>query len=141
MKKAAKQFMVLAVIAGIMVSTFAMTVRAGSKSSYWLTGISKAADGNLQMYYKSDTVIQLKGKARKAGARNKVYDAKEKKYSAALKVADSCKVILQEAENEQVMPYDEWTESREYKKGSEITFISATVKVRNHKIVRIYFSA
>lgn len=94
----------------------------------------------MRIYYKEDKV-SLKGKIRKSFSQNNLYDTDEKDRSCTLKVAAGCKVLELEADRSQTISFDEWVQKRGYAIGDEISFISATVKVKNKKIVRIYFSA
>ncbi len=110
-----------------------------TKDTYWLSGVSKAAGGHMNMYYKGNTII-IKGKVRKAASKNKVFDAAEKKGIYILKVAKSCKVTYVEAKNNQTMTYKKWAKNNGYKKGDKVNCIEATFKVEGNKIMRIYFS-
>lgn len=133
--------MLAAVIAfGLLVGTISMQVQADAKTVYWLSGVSKAADGHTRMYYKGNTIV-LKGKARKSASRDKVYDAAEKKCSYSLRVAGNCKVIFIEAENKETVPYKTWAKGNGYKNGDEFLYICVTLKVEDKKITKIYFSS
>ena len=140
MKYFVKKLMLLVMISSLFVGVFAISVKTDAKNTYWLSGVSKAADGSMRMYYKGNTIV-LKGKVRKSVSRNKIYDVPEKKCSYSLKVASNCKVIYVEAENNQTMTYKKWAKNNGYKNGDEVTCIEATLKVEGKKIVRIYFSA
>lgn len=109
-------------------------------SSYWLQGGSKAAGGNMRMYYKGNK-IELKGKTSKAASRSKLNDASEKKKSYNLQVADDCKVFLVEFENTQTQTYKEWVKANKYKNGDEVSCIQAVFEIKDGKIRRIFFSA
>lgn len=140
MKKPLKNIIAAAIVFCMMVNVLAVSVLADTKSSYWLTGISKAAGGQMKMYYKEDTLV-LKGKFKRSSSRDKLQDAEEKKRSYSLKIADNCKVTFTEADNVQTISCKEWIESRGYKKGDEVSFISVELKIKNKKITRINFSA
>ena len=140
MKYFVKKLMLLVMISSLFVGVCAISVKTDAKNMYWLSGVSKAADGSMRMYYKGNTIV-LKGKVRKSVSRNKIYDVPEKKCSYLLKVASNCKVTYVEAENNQTMTYKKWAKNNGYKNGDEVTCIEATLKVEGKKIVRIYFSA
>lgn len=147
MKNFVKKLVVLITTFSLLAVMSIIPVQAGAKSTYWLTGISKQAGGNMRMYYKVNT-ITLQGKIRRSDSIDTVSDAAEKKSSYKLKVAKNCKVHLIEAENDQVITYGQWAKNDGYKdtadkkgKGKEATFISATFKVKGKKIVEISFSA
>ena len=140
MKYFVKKLMLLVMISSLFVGVFAISAKTDAKNTYWLSGVSKAADGSMRMYYKGNTIV-LKGKVRKSVSRNKIYDVPEKKCSYSLKVASNCKVTYVEAENNQTMTYKKWAKNNGYKNGDEVTCIEATLKVEGKKIVRIYFSA
>lgn len=131
---------VLAVLLCCMIASLSALPAHAAAKNYWLTGVSKPAGGKLRMYYKEDA-ISIKGSSRRASSEANVYDAKEKKRSCSLKVSGKCKVILVEAENVQTLSYQDWAKNQDYQNGSEISFISATLKIKNNKIVKIYFSA
>lgn len=116
------------------------SVQAASKNKYWLQGVSPMAGGHMRMYYGEGT-ITLKGSIRKAKTEKNVYSANEKERTARLKVAKNCEVITVEEPESKKTPYKEWIKNRSYEKGDEISFISATILVKNKKIKRIYFSA
>lgn len=140
MKRTRNQLLSVTLMALLFAVLISIPVSAKSKTTCWITGISKMADGQMQMYYKGDS-IQIKGKARKSASEETVYDAPLKKYSRAFKIADNCSVILQEAENDQTVPYEEWLKNQALENGDEISFISAKIRVKNNKIIKIYFSA
>lgn len=135
-----KKIMVFVTVYSLFFGVFAISGQAGAKNAYWLSGVSKAAGGQMNMYYKGNTIV-LKGKIKKSASWEKVYDAAEKKCSYSLKIADNCKVTLVEAENNQTMAYKKWAKGNGYKKGDKVNCIEATFKVEGKKIVRIYFSA
>lgn len=140
MKNFVKKLLILVTVSSLVVGAFAIPVKADAKNTYWLSGVSKAAGGHMNMYYKGNTIV-LKGKFRKSASRNKIYDVAEKKYSYSLKVADNCKVTFVEAENNETITYKKWAKNSGYKNGDKISCIEATLKVEGKKIVKIFFSA
>lgn len=140
MKNMKKKILSVVMVFSLLAGVLSMPVQAGAKDTYWLMGISKAAGGYMKMYYKGNK-IALKGKVRKADSQDKLYDAKDKKASYNLKVADNCKVTLVEAENNQTMTYKKWAKNNGYKKGDPVSCIEADIKVEGKKITRIYFGA
>lgn len=141
MKQITKQLTALAVVCIMIFYAFAVPVQADAKNTYWLSGISKMADGSMRMYYKNKNTIVIKGKQKKASTQSRLEDAAEKKGTYSLKAAANCKVIQIEAEKNEVFDYAEWVENMEFQNGDEIPFICASCKVKNKKIVKIYFSA
>lgn len=115
--------------------------QAKEKNVYWLTGVSKPADGQLEMYFQKDSLL-LKGKAKKSASEKNLYNAKSKKINETLKIADNCKISFVEAEETATSSYKDWLKvSCEYKEGDPMSFICVVLKVKNHKIVKIIFSA
>lgn len=140
MNKSIKQIVLAAIIFSITIGV-PTQVQAKEKNSYWLTGVSKEADGQLQMYYQKDSIL-LKGKAKKSESKDQLEDTKLKKIQDTLKVANTCKVVFIEADETTTCAYQDWVkDSRDYKEGDRISFISASIKVKNKKIVKIIFSA
>lgn len=70
---------------------FAISGQAGAKNAYWLSGVSKAAGGQMNMYYKGNTIV-LKGKIKKSASWEKVYDAAEKNYAIAVQMVKGISV-------------------------------------------------
>lgn len=140
MKALGKKFAIIVSVSALLLGAVSMPQKADAKNTYWLSGISKDAGGNMKMYYKGNA-ISIKGKARKAATQKKVYDAAEKQYSLSLKVAPNCKVIFVEAENVQTIPYKNWAKNNGYQTGDTVPYIEATLKVVGKKIVKISFSA
>lgn len=140
MKISKKGFIALAVVLSILAGITAITAQPQAKGGYWLNGISKEAGGGMALYYKGGKFV-LKGKIRKASSEKAVYSVKAKKGSYKLKIANNCRVILDEAGNRQVVSFKNWIKDNEYKDGDKISFISATLKVENKKVTRICFSA
>lgn len=136
MKKTTAVLMTFALLASVL----SIPGRAEAKSSFWLSGVSRVAGGNMRMYYKGNTIV-LKGKIRRSAARNKLANAPEKKCSYTLKVAGSCKVTLIEAQNNQTTTYKKWAKDKKWKKGTEVSCIAASFQVEGGKIKRIFFSA
>lgn len=141
MRLLTKKQMLFAVVCILLFSTLSVSTQAASKKTYWLSGVSKAAGGTLQMYYKNKTSIILKGGVKKYFSSDNLPDAKEKKVSYTRKIDDSCKVLLIEADQVETMTYAEWAAGLDYKNGDEISFIGTEIKVKNKKIVQISFSA
>ena len=140
MKKIAKQFVAAVVMFSLILVLFTQ-IQAKEKNSYWITGVSKDAGGQLRMYYQKDAVL-LKGKAGKSVSEKNLYDAKLKKISKTLKIADTCKISFIEAENNITVSYQDWLKtSCEYQEGDEMSFISISIKVKNKKIVKFIYSA
>lgn len=140
MKNAAKKIMMVVVVLSLLAGVLSMPAQADAKDTYWMMGVSKAAGGDMKMYYKGDKIV-LKGKMKKSTSKNKLYDAKDKKCSCTLKVADNCKVTFVEAENVQTITYKKWVKDIGYKKGDAVSCIEADFKVVGKKITRILFSA
>lgn len=140
MKNTGRKLIVAFIIMSLVMGALAVPAQLEAKSQYWLMGVSKAAGGNMKMYYKGNT-IWLKGKLRKSTSRIKLFDVAEKKCTYKLKVAGNCKVTLVEAENNQTMSYKKWVKNNGLKKGDEVSCIEADFKVVGKKITRIYFSA
>ncbi len=139
MKKFAKQLLLAAMVCSLALG-LATQVQAKS-SSYWITGISKGAGGQLQMYYQDGSIL-LKGKAKKSATQSTLQNTKPKKIQKAFKVADNCKIVFVEAEETATSAYKDWLKvSCEYKEGDEMSFISVDIKVKDKKIVKIIFSA
>lgn len=140
MRTSKKGVIVIAIIFGIFAGIAAGTAHTYAKNSSWLYGVSVKSGGNMDMYYNGNK-ITLKGKARKASSEKKVYDADEKKCKYTLKIAGNCKVVLEEAENVQILKFKKWLADAGYKKGDKITFISAVLKMEDGKVTKIIFSA
>lgn len=140
MKISAKKLLIMVTAFCLLLNTVSVPSRAAAKNSYWLYGVSKAAGGNMKMYYEGNS-ISIKGKVRKAASEKKVYDAAEKNRSYSLKVAANCKVVLVEADNVQTTAYKKWAKENGYQKGDMILFLGGTLEVTGKKIVKIIFSA
>lgn len=140
MKKIVRQLVLAAAMFSMILGLFT-PVQAKEKNSYWLTGVSKDAGGQLRMYYQKDAVL-LKGKARKSASEKNLYDAELKKIRQKLKIADTCKICFIEADNNTTTSYQDWLKtSCEYQEGDDMSFISVSIKVKNKKIVKFIFSA
>lgn len=140
MRTSKKKIIALAVVLSILAGITVMPAYSYAKGSYWLNGISKEAGGGMSLHYKGGKFI-LKGRIRKASSEKEVYNVKDKKGQYKLKIADNCRIINNEADNEQVISFKNWVKDNEYKDGDKISFISATFKVENKKVTRICFSA
>lgn len=140
MRISKKGIIALAVVLSIMAGIAAMPVYSYARGGYWLNGISKEAGGGMALHYKEGRFI-LKGRIKKASSEKEVYKVKDKKSQYKLKIADNCRIILDEADNEQIVSFKNWIKDNEYKDGDKISFISATFKVENKKVTRICFSA
>lgn len=140
MKKIMKPLLLTAFVFCICLGLFTQA-DAKPKNSYWLTGISKPADGHLEMYFQKDAIL-LKGKAKKSASEKNLYKAKPKKIQETLKIADNCKISFIEADETATSSYKDWLKvSCEYKEGDSMSFISVTLKVKDKKITKIIFSA
>ena len=140
MKSLGKKLLIMVTVFGLLIGSMSIPVKADAKNSYWLSGVSKVAGGNMKMYYKGNT-ISITGKVKKAASQEKVYDAAEKKCSYSLKVAPKCKVVLVEAGNVQIITYKKWAKENGYQPGDAVRCIEGTLNVKGKKIVRIQFSA
>lgn len=110
---------------------------AEEKNSYWLTGFSD--DNQLQMYYRKDA-IELKGKVRNSVYKELWGDAKPQKIQDTLEIAGDCTITFIDENEIATSAYKDWVRiSCEYEDGDEMWFISVSVKVQDHKIVKIVF--
>lgn len=141
MKHLMKQITAAVIICIVICSVLALPVQAGTKNTYWMSGVSRAAEGSTELKLKNKNTIIFSGNIRKYSGRNAADDAEEIEGSYSLKVAGRCKVVLVEADNNQTWSYSKWLREFGYKKGDEISYISTEIKVKNNKIIRIYFSA
>lgn len=108
------------------------------KNSYWLTGVSD--DNQLQMYYRKDA-IELKGKVKKSAYRDQLGNANLQKIQDTLEIAGNCTITFVDENETITSAYKEWVRiSCEYEEGDEMSFIFVSVKVQDHKIVKIVFS-
>lgn len=108
------------------------------KNSYWLTGVSD--DNQLQMYYRKDA-IELKGKVKKSAYRDQLGNANLQKIQDTLEIAGNCTITFVDENETATSAYKDWVRiSCEYEDGDEMWFISVSVKVQDHKIVKIVFS-
>lgn len=144
-KKFGKQLvwilMAVSMALGVLTPAFAK-----GKDSYWLMGTWKATEemgGKLRMYYEKDS-IRLKGKARKAGTREKLDYAKLKKVDAAFEIAGGCKIAFVEEDGSVTKGrFKDWITNGgggDYKEGDSMWFCTVLVKVRNNKIGKVIFT-
>lgn len=92
------------------------------------------------MYYRKDA-IELKGKVKKSAYRDQLGNANLQKIQDTLEIAGNCTITFVDENETITSAYKEWVRiSCEYEEGDEMSFIFVSVKVQDHKIVKIVFS-
>ena len=151
-----KIFTVVICLIAILIVTSAtpLTADAASKKEYYIVGdydysylyeLHGIRVKDAKLIYRNSSVITVKGDWNKGKSLEKAYKAQEKhqytRVNKRYKVSRNCKVVEVLPPKNQNHSWNKWRKTRRYKKNRTIRFIECALKVRNGKIVKIYFSA